>query len=137
RHVLRGGWGPVPAARGRDAQRDVTDVDELFTAARRGNRAAFRLWVGRVERPMRASLHPFALSVDVEGVVQEALLRMWVLASDTEGRELTGENASLRFAIGLARNIARNEARRNGRLHCLPPEARARPRSPRWGRCPS
>mgnify|MGYP003694697225 CR=1 FL=1 len=46
---------------------------------------------------------------------------MWTLAKDRE-RELTGENASLRFAIGMARNIARHEARRLGRERLLPPE---------------
>src|SRR5262245_59510257 len=77
--------------------------------------------MGRVERPVRLSLRAFARAVDVEGVVQETLLRMWMFAQDRE-RELTGENASLRFAIGMARNIARNEARRLGRERLLPPE---------------
>ena len=77
--------------------------------------------MGRVERPIRFSLRAFARAVDVEGVVQETLLRMWTLAKDRE-RELTGENASLRFAIGMARNIARHEARRLGRERLLPPE---------------
>ena len=53
----------------------------------------------------------FARAVDVEGVVQETLMRMWLHARD-RGRELEGENASLRFAVGVARNVARSEARR-------------------------
>ena len=77
--------------------------------------------MGRVERPVRLSLRAYARAVDVEGVVQETLLRMWTFAQDGK-RELTGENASLRFAIGMARNIARNEARRLGRERLLPPE---------------
>jgi len=100
----------------------VTDIDERFAAARTGSLAAFTGWMGRVERPIRASLRPFARSVDVEGVVQETLMRMWVLATDPEGRALTGENASLRFAIGMARNLARSEARRTRREQYLPPE---------------
>src|SRR5580765_4867023 len=46
---------------------------------------------------------------------------MWVLAT-RHLRDLEGENASLRFAIGLARNLARSEARRMGRVQFLPPE---------------
>ena len=78
--------------------------------------------MGCVERPIRVSLQPYVRSVDVEGVVQETLTRMWILTRDPGGRVLTGENASLRFAIVLARNLARNEARRNGREDRLPPE---------------
>lgn len=70
-------------------------------------------WMGLVESPIRSSLHRFARYVDVEGVVQEALLRMWVLAPQ-RGRQLVGTNASLRFAIQLARNVAREEGRRVG-----------------------
>jgi DNA-directed RNA polymerase specialized sigma24 family protein len=88
--------------------------DELFSAARRGDRRAFAEWMGRVERPVRDALRPYARAVDVEGVVQETLLRMWVFAQD-DARSLEGENASLRFAIGVARNVARNEARRFAR----------------------
>ena len=99
----------------------MTEVDELFDAARRGDWSAFTAWMGRVERPIRLSLRPFARAVDVEGVVQETLMRMWIFATDTDsGRELTGDNASLRFGIGMARNLARNEARRNRREQYLP-----------------
>ena len=75
--------------------------------------------MGRVERPIRASLGRFARAVDVESIVQETLLRMWVLATEG-GRDLMGPDASLRFATGLARNLARNEARRMGRMSFLP-----------------
>lgn len=100
----------------------MTEIDERFAAARRGDLAAFEEWMGCVERPIRVSLQPYVRSVDVEGVVQETLTRMWILTRDPGGRVLTGENASLRFAIVLARNLARNEARRNGREDRLPPE---------------
>ena len=99
----------------------MTEIDELWIEVCGGNRRGFGDWVGRVERPIRRSLFPFAQAVDAEGVVQEALLRMWIYSQE-RGPELTGENASLRFAIGMARNIARNEARKYGREKLLPPE---------------
>lgn len=102
-------------------ERTVSEIDVLFARVRRGDQAAFGRWMGRVERPIRMSLARFARAVDVEAVVQETLLRMWVLATQ-HLRELEGENASLRFAIGLARNLARSEARRMGRVRFLPPE---------------
>jgi DNA-directed RNA polymerase specialized sigma24 family protein len=99
--------------------REQTRVDLFFTAARADNLKAFIDWMGSVELPIRRSLERHARAVDVESSVQETFLRMWVLAQDNE-RELTGENASLRFAIGMARNLARAEARRTGREHLLP-----------------
>ena len=99
----------------------MSEIDAAFAGAREGDPVAFTKWMGRVERPIRLSLRAYARAVDVEGVVQETLLRMWTLAQDPE-RSLTGENASLRFAIGMARNLARNEARRLGRERLLPPE---------------
>jgi DNA-directed RNA polymerase specialized sigma24 family protein len=97
----------------------VTDVDQAFAAVCAGDERAFADWMGRVERPLRLSLGPYARAVDVEGVVQETLMRMWLYARD-RGAGLTGENASLRFAIGMARNLARNEARRLKREVLLP-----------------
>ena len=101
----------------------MTSIDDQFAAARGGDLASFTAWMGRVERPIRASLRLFARAVDVEAVVQETLMRMWLLATDREhARELSGENASLRFAIGMARNLARNAARRIRREQFLPPD---------------
>lgn len=97
----------------------MTEIDRAFTLTCVGDREAFADWVGCVERPIRASLKPYARAVDVESVVQETLMRMWQYALD-RGAELTGENASLRFAIGMARNVARNEARRFKREVHLP-----------------
>lgn len=99
----------------------LTEVDRLFAEARAGDLKSFERWMGSVELPIRLSLRRFARAVDVESVVQETLLRMWTLANDTE-RTLKGENASLRFALGVARNLARSEARRTGREILLPPE---------------
>lgn len=100
----------------------MTEIDRAFAAARSGDRGAFAEWMGRVERPIRAALRPFLRAVDVEGIVQETLMRMWILCTDEVRRELAGDNASLRFAIGMARNLARAEARRFGREAHLPAE---------------
>ncbi len=99
----------------------MSSIDSAFAKARTGDRDAFADWMGSVELPIRLSLRRFVQAVDVEGVVQETLLRMWVLSQDQE-RVLEGENASLRFALGVARNLARAEARRFGRERLLPPE---------------
>lgn len=99
----------------------MSRADENFAKARGGDRGAFADWMGSVELPIRLSLRRFAQAVDVESVVQETLLRMWLLSQDPE-KVLVGEDAALRFAIVLARNLARNEARRSGRVRFLPPE---------------
>lgn len=98
----------------------MSELDALWARVCRGDRDAFGDWMGRVESPLRRGLAPFARNVDVEGVVQETLLRMWVYAQD-RGVELAGEDASLRWAHGMARNIARNEARRHGRERAMTP----------------
>ena len=97
----------------------MTPVDDLWESARNGDVDAFGDWMGCVERPIRRSLARYASLVDAEGIVQEALLRMWHLASD-RNRTLEGENASLRWALALARNLARNEARKRKRHAELP-----------------
>ncbi len=99
----------------------MTAIDAAFEKARTGSREAFADWMGSVELPIRLGLRRFAQAVDVEAVMQETFLRMWLLSQDAE-RELSGEHASLRFAIGVARNLARSEARRSGRENALPPE---------------
>ena len=96
-------------------------VDAEFAEVCAGDPIAFGRWMGRVERPIRLSLRPFSRAVDVEAVVQETLARMWLFATD-RGATLTGEDASLRYAIGMARNLARNEARRMRREQHLPPD---------------
>lgn len=99
-----------------------TGVDELYARVHARDQRAFATWMGRVERPLRASLRHFARAVDVECILQETFLRMWLLATE-QRRELEGPNASLRFALGMARNLARNEARRLGRASFLPNDA--------------
>jgi DNA-directed RNA polymerase specialized sigma24 family protein len=96
----------------------LTDIDALWRMACEGNTEAFGDWTGRVERPVRRSLARFATVVDAEAVVQEALTRMWLLSQDP-ARRLAGENASLRWALGVARNLAMNEVRKRKRHEVL------------------
>ncbi len=90
----------------------VTSVDHAFARARAGDTRAFAEWMGRVERPIRLSLRRFARVVDVEVVMQETFLRMWLVATRRPERNLEGPNAALRFAVGVARNVALEEMRR-------------------------
>lgn len=101
---------------------DLAERDALFEAARAGDVEAFGAWAERVHLPLRRSLRAFARAVDVEVVVQETLLRMWQIAREG-GRALAGEDASLRFALGVARNVAREEARRARTWQLVPMEA--------------
>lgn len=93
----------------------TTAIDLGFEAARKGEAEGFAEWVRAVELPLRVSLRPFARQVDVEAIVQEGLLRMWVLAPRLA---LDGPNASLRYATRLVRNLALREIER---LRRLPP----------------
>lgn len=104
----------------------MTLLDDLFARVCEGDQDAFGRWMSMVEIPLRRGLEPFAHAVDVEGVLQETLHRMWIFALD-RGTALSGENASLRWAMGVARNVARNEARRFGREAALPPEGLPEP----------
>jgi DNA-directed RNA polymerase specialized sigma24 family protein len=104
----------------------MTGLDALWLSVCDGDRRAFGYWMGRVERPIRRCLFPFGRAVDAESVVQETLLRMWVYAQE-RGAQLTGDDASLRFAIGMARNVARNMARKYGRELHLPPDEMPEP----------
>src|SRR5262245_632116 len=110
----------------------LLETEALFDAAREGSEPAFGDWMGRVERPIQSSLRPFARVVDLEVVMQETFARMWVFARDP-ARTLEGPNASLRFAIGVARNVAREQVRhaRLGQMVSLesladPPEPEVR-----------
>jgi len=89
----------------------MSGIDGLFTRARAGDAMAFAEWMGRAERPIGASLVRFARAVDLEVVMQETFLRMWLMAT-TSAKVFEGENASLRMALAVARNVAREELRR-------------------------
>ncbi|MEX2530784.1 MAG: hypothetical protein WD960_08425 [Gemmatimonadota bacterium] len=110
-----------------------TPLDRLFAEVCQGDEGAFEMWLTRVELPLRRTLQPWARAVDVESVVQETLHRVWIFAQE-RGETLEGENASLRWAVGVARNVARNEARRFGREQLAPsgdlPEVAVEPEPP-------
>ena len=89
----------------------MTAADLLFERARRGDVGAFADWMALVEHPVRGSLRRFARAIDVESALQETFLRMWIASQDHE-RTFTGENASLRFTLRVARNVALEEVRR-------------------------
>lgn len=83
-----------------------------IAAIAQGDVAAFARWAGAVEVPLRLGLRRFAAGVDVEVVVQEALLRVWQVAPrfTHDGRP----KALLRFAATAAHHVAVSELRRLG-----------------------
>jgi RNA polymerase sigma-70 factor (ECF subfamily) len=88
----------------------VSDLDVHLSAIVAGDVAAFSLWLSAAEKPLRLSLRSFAQTVDVEAVVQEALLRAWQVAPRVT---LDGKpNALLRLTLHMARNLAVSELRR-------------------------
>jgi len=91
----------------------VIDLDVHLQAIGVGDTAAFARWVAGAEPELRASLARFAAQVDVEVVVQEALLRAWQLAPRVaqDGRG----NSLLRFSLRTARNLAIDDLRQHQR----------------------
>lgn len=89
----------------------MTPIDEAYERTRRGDPEGFAAWVRLVEPALRRGLRRFARVADTESVLQEGLMRMWVLAPSLQ---LTGDDASLRYAHTLVANLARHEARRFG-----------------------
>ncbi len=98
----------------------MSPIDAVFEQVRARSPAGFAEWLRLVELPLRASLRGFARVVDAEAVMQETLLRMWVVA---ERVELVGESASLRYALRVARNLALREAARLERFTPLVDDA--------------
>lgn len=86
------------------------DTDLHLPAIREGDAEAFARWMSTVEPTLRLSLRSFAASVDVESVLQEALLRTWSYAPRVvpDGKP----NALFRVALRIARNLAVSEKRR-------------------------
>jgi RNA polymerase sigma-70 factor (ECF subfamily) len=86
------------------------DLDAYLHAICAGDTDAFGRWMAGAERCLRESLRSFATRVDVEAVLQEALLRTWNVAPRVkrDGKP----NALLRMSIRIARNLAIDEARR-------------------------
>jgi RNA polymerase sigma-70 factor (ECF subfamily) len=88
----------------------MIDLDVHLATIQSGDASAFGRWLAGAEGPVRRALRPFAASVDTEAVLQEAALRVWQLAPRfvPDGRE----NALLRWAVRVARNLAVSERRR-------------------------
>ena len=86
------------------------DLDEHLPAILLRDSRAFARWMAGAEATMRDSLRTFATVVDVESVLQEALLRVWTVAPRfvADGRP----NGLLRLGIRIARNLAVSEVRR-------------------------
>lgn len=86
----------------------ANDEPEL-AAIQAGDADAFGAWMARNELALRIALRPLARHVDTEAVVQESLLRVWQIAPkfQPDGRP----HALLRFAITIAKNLARSELR--------------------------
>lgn len=86
------------------------DLDAYLHAIRAGDARAFGLWMASCEGTVRDSLRSFASVIDVEAVLQEALLRVWQVAPRfvPDGRP----NGLLRLGVRIARNLAVSEVRR-------------------------
>ena len=84
--------------------------DDLLPLIAAGDADAFGRFVAAAEPRLRASLLSLAGAVDIEAVVQEALLRVWQVAPRVV---LDGRPESLmRLTIRIARNAALDELRR-------------------------
>jgi RNA polymerase sigma-70 factor (ECF subfamily) len=86
------------------------DLDAFVPAIVAGDSVAFGRWIAGAERPLRASLRSFAARLDVEAILQEALLRTWQVAPRVERDDRP--NALLRMSLRIARNLAIDEVRR-------------------------
>jgi RNA polymerase sigma-70 factor (ECF subfamily) len=86
------------------------DLDVHLAAIVAGDAGAFARWLAGAEPRVRASLRSFAAVVDVEAVLQEALVRVWQVAPrfTPDG----APNGLVRFAVRIARNLAVSELRR-------------------------
>lgn len=91
---------------------DERCADMMFEEVRNGSREAFASWLRLVERPLRDSLRGFARQVDTEAVLQEGMMRMWVIAPTLE---LSGPDASVRYARRMLRNLAISWVRKHRR----------------------
>lgn len=88
----------------------MTDSDFLHAQIAAGDADAFGQWLAGAEPRVRGSLASFARVVDVEAVLQEALVRVWQVAPrfTPDGQP----DSLIRFAVRIARNLAVSELRR-------------------------
>ena len=86
------------------------DLDGELSSIIAGDADAFGRWLAGAERPVRESLRSYASVLDVEAVLQEALLRVWQVAPrfQPDGRP----NGLVRLGVRIARNLAISEVRR-------------------------
>lgn len=99
------------------------DLDVFLPAIASGDTNAFGAWMAHAEGPLRDSLRTFVTVVDVESVLQEALVRVWRVAPRfvPDGRP----NGLLRLGHRIARNLAISEVRRT-RARAVPEAELAR-----------
>lgn len=89
-------------------------MDHLLPLIAARETQAFGRYMALAEDRVRASLLSFAAVIDVEAVVQETFLRVWLVADRIE---VDGQGDSLgRFTIRVARNYAIDLVRRQNRL---------------------
>lgn len=86
------------------------NLDAYLPAIAAGDLGAFSQFLLGAEQPLRRALASFAGEVDIEAVVQEALLRVWQVAPRlvADGKP----HMLLRFAHRCARNLCLTELRR-------------------------
>lgn len=96
------------------------DLDVHLSGIQAGDVQAFGAWLALAEPSLRRGFGTFARQVDVEAVLQEALLRTWQVAPrlEPDGRP----NALLRLAQRIGWNLAVSEARRLSRQTPVDPE---------------
>ncbi len=88
----------------------MTEADQAFGLIQGGDPEAFARWMALVEAPLRRSLQRYARDLDTEVILQETLMRMWMIGAREQ--DLDGEDASLLLAFGVLRNVRREEERR-------------------------
>ncbi len=86
------------------------DLDVHLRAIQGGDASAFGLWLAAAEPSLRRGLRGFARQVDVEAILQEALLRVWQVAPRfvPDGQP----NGLVRLAQRIGSNLAVSETRR-------------------------
>ncbi|MEZ4470511.1 MAG: sigma factor [bacterium] len=95
----------------------MSDLDHLLVGLAAGDTDAFATYLAGAEDRLRASLASFAAVVDVEAVVQETFLRVWQVAPRIEV-DARGDSL-MRFTIRVARNLAIDLVRREGRVRLV------------------
>lgn len=105
----------------------MSELDVHLAAIIAGDLDAFARWLAGAEPRVRESLRSFAAVVDVEAVLQEALVRVWQVAPrfQPDGRP----DGLVRLGVRIARNLAVSELRRQRRGEVFD-EATAEPTAP-------